>query len=686
MAFPSSPSDGPFGLGGNPTNNSGGMGPAQGAGGPAWGQYPGGNSLGAPDGSPTPGSPDFLARLFGSLMGQGPQNAPLGNGNSQAPFYPAMQTQAPPPPVTSLASAGDIGQQVRDRMMQPSMAGQMQSQAPPAPMGARQWEASMMPPAGQNNVPASVMPPPPQQNAPQGGQAPGQMPYTQPGQSGQPGQTGQYGQQTGQFPPQPSSPFAPIQRARGGPVPGYAGGGRVDPWVLALMGINPGFARGGSIPGYAEGGQFGFDADPMNYPGGMTAAAAFAQSPEGRRRLAHEVWLRNFANSPTPFGDVQYGPEAPPQAAAPITSSPLAPPAAGPGASPLAPAALINKMVGAPNEAPPVGPGDFGGLPAAAPATAPPQDLMPPLNRRPVAPTFPPAFITAQPPGIGGNRFGGNQFGGNRFGGNQFGGNQFGASAPPDTNRMIGPPATPPPVRPGDFGAPPQAGPLVAGNNQFGGNRFGGNQFGGNQFGGARMGAQAPPRPVQANPVSSPFNPSIPDIVKEFMPQLRDQPPAAPQELMPPLGRRPAQAPNSQNRLLDLLREYMPQLRANGGPVHMMRGGYPELYNAPIRRTFASGGRDSYLPNDGAGGRSDQIDARLSPGEYVMDSETMALLGDGDNKAGAKKMDKLRESVRAHKGKALAKGKISPPAKKSAAEYLVGNPMGDGLRRRGKER
>lgn len=62
-------------------------------------------------------------------------------------------------------------------------------------------------------------------------------------------------------------------------------------------------------------------------------------------------------------------------------------------------------------------------------------------------------------------------------------------------------------------------------------------------------------------------------------------------------------------------------------------------------------------------GRSDDIPARLSDGEYVMDAETVALLGDGSTQAGAKRLDEMRRKLRTHKGKALAKGKFSPAAK-----------------------
>jgi len=64
----------------------------------------------------------------------------------------------------------------------------------------------------------------------------------------------------------------------------------------------------------------------------------------------------------------------------------------------------------------------------------------------------------------------------------------------------------------------------------------------------------------------------------------------------------------------------------------------------------------------GSGGRSDNVPALLSKGEYVIDAETVSLLGDGDNDAGAERLDQMREAIRQQKGTALAKGKISPDA------------------------
>lgn len=99
----------------------------------------------------------------------------------------------------------------------------------------------------------------------------------------------------------------------------------------------------------------------------------------------------------------------------------------------------------------------------------------------------------------------------------------------------------------------------------------------------------------------------------------------------------------------------------------------------PTVQPYAEGGGVDYDPT-GEGdmdaddkhpsnGRSDKIQALVSPGEYIMDAETVSLLGDGNTDAGVQALDGLRENLRKHKGAALAKGKISPDAK-SPLEYV----------------
>jgi hypothetical protein len=65
----------------------------------------------------------------------------------------------------------------------------------------------------------------------------------------------------------------------------------------------------------------------------------------------------------------------------------------------------------------------------------------------------------------------------------------------------------------------------------------------------------------------------------------------------------------------------------------------------------------------GGTGTSDSIPARLSDGEYVIDAQTVSMLGDGSSDAGAKRLDEMRAAIRKHKGKALAQGKFAPSAK-----------------------
>jgi hypothetical protein len=60
--------------------------------------------------------------------------------------------------------------------------------------------------------------------------------------------------------------------------------------------------------------------------------------------------------------------------------------------------------------------------------------------------------------------------------------------------------------------------------------------------------------------------------------------------------------------------------------------------------TFSTGGGQNYVEGDGAG-QEDNIDARLSPGEYVMDASTVSRLGEGNSEEGARRLDKMREMI-----------------------------------------
>jgi hypothetical protein len=165
------------------------------------------------------------------------------------------------------------------------------------------------------------------------------------------------------------------------------------------------------------------------------------------------------------------------------------------------------------------------------------------------------------------------------------------------------------------------------------------------QRGGGLSMATAPRRPSIDDPSSyyryganssqqrSPMQGSVP------------QPPQPPQERPPmPQTRQPGQVP---------ARPLPPMMqKAMGG----------------LSAAFSSGGPRRLVRGPGTG-RSDDIPAVLSDGEYVMDAETVALLGDGSTDEGARRLDELRKKLRMHKGKQLSRGQFSSAAK-NPEEYL----------------
>jgi hypothetical protein len=116
---------------------------------------------------------------------------------------------------------------------------------------------------------------------------------------------------------------------------------------------------------------------------------------------------------------------------------------------------------------------------------------------------------------------------------------------------------------------------------------------------------------------------------------------------------------------------WMPPPPELGQGTGFQRGGHFDHFaqNADVQRispTVSAAGR--YVKGPGTG-RSDDIPARLSDGEYVIDAETVSLLGDGSGDAGAKRLDEMRREIRMHKAKNLSKGGFSHKAR-SPASYM----------------
>ena len=103
----------------------------------------------------------------------------------------------------------------------------------------------------------------------------------------------------------------------------------------------------------------------------------------------------------------------------------------------------------------------------------------------------------------------------------------------------------------------------------------------------------------------------------------------------------------------------VPAFEAGGltGPLTVAAG--------KVRRDYRQGDAVEG-PGDG---QSDDIPAMLADGEYVIDAEIVAALGNGSNKAGAELLDKFREEIRRHKrGGSLNE---IPPQSKSPLQYLA---------------
>lgn len=105
------------------------------------------------------------------------------------------------------------------------------------------------------------------------------------------------------------------------------------------------------------------------------------------------------------------------------------------------------------------------------------------------------------------------------------------------------------------------------------------------------------------------------------------------------------------------IEDIMEQLRTGLGATGFEEGGYVG---------YANGGMPGYARGAGSG-RDDTIEALLSDGEFVMDAETVSMLGDGSNDEGARRLEELRQNLRKHKGKGLSRGKISSKAKHPGA-------------------
>jgi hypothetical protein len=149
---------------------------------------------------------------------------------------------------------------------------------------------------------------------------------------------------------------------------------------------------------------------------------------------------------------------------------------------------------------------------------------------------------------------------------------------------------------------------------------------------------------------------------------MRPQPPMNPPDMMTQISQQKPPMQSQQQSPQQMLPQ-MGQQAPQGMPQPMRRGGLPHVSNVPMTQGRMDFRRGAAVHGEGDG-QSDDIPAMLADGEYVLDAELVAQIGNGSTKAGAQALDKFRENIRAHKRSAPI-NKI-PPKTKALTSYLKG--------------
>lgn len=117
--------------------------------------------------------------------------------------------------------------------------------------------------------------------------------------------------------------------------------------------------------------------------------------------------------------------------------------------------------------------------------------------------------------------------------------------------------------------------------------------------------------------------------------------------------------------------EYYNNPEFTGNPVPFKEGGYVKKADKPMHKNIKSTeviiemgmpamhGLGMFLGGSSCG-QDDQVHAILSDGEFVIPADVVAHLGDGNNNAGAKKLDEMIKNIRKSKG---CKSGLPPKAK-----------------------
>jgi hypothetical protein len=98
-------------------------------------------------------------------------------------------------------------------------------------------------------------------------------------------------------------------------------------------------------------------------------------------------------------------------------------------------------------------------------------------------------------------------------------------------------------------------------------------------------------------------------------------------------------------------------------------GTYAEGGDVRPAEQMAEGGASPSLYRGPGGGQDDQMPALVSPGEYIFSAGDVAMLGDGNNEEGARRLDQMRGALRRH---LTSKREGHPPMAHDPMSYLRG--------------
>ena len=171
---------------------------------------------------------------------------------------------------------------------------------------------------------------------------------------------------------------------------------------------------------------------------------------------------------------------------------------------------------------------------------------------------------------------------------------------------------------------------------------------------------QISPAQLQASLPVSPYNnftPTNQDVFNKFMSNFNTGPKQSTSSgTLVPYGAHGPQTlahggqVGKQAGLLNLIRAALMAKQAQQGapqaPPQLTMS--PQGAQAPMGAPAMAHGGSLRLVHGHGDGQGDKVPARLSPGEYVMDADVVSALGNGDNNAGAAKLDQMRENIRAH--------------------------------------